>query len=254
VTEVAPASSPSQRRSSPVRLPTYDELVRLRETGRTVGYNGIYIYLRYQAILRLLEGLPLGPTLAVGCGYGIFDRLLPADLDYTGIDLAEAEIAFASAWARAERPSFRYLRGALESFDFRGGTFDLVILSEVLEHVPAPEVHGLLQRAVDLLAPGGKLLVTVPNHWTLRNRARRLLRRPTVLMDRTHLREFDLVGARHLLDDVPVTVRRFDAAVLYFPKERLVAKILAPGGAIRREVARRFPALASHFLLLAEKR
>lgn len=240
-------------RSSRVRVPTFDELARLREVGRTVGYNGIYIYLRYRALLALLEGEQLGPTLAVGCGFGILDRLLPSDLDYTGIDLAENEIAFASKWAATERPSFHYKRGVFTDFDFPMGSFDLVLLSEVLEHVPEPDVHSMLDRALALLAPGGRLLVTVPNHWTVRNRARRLFGKPTVWMDRSHLREYDLASARSLFDGLPVTLRRFDAAVLYFPKEQWAARVLAPEGTARRVIASRFPFLASHFLLLGVK-
>ena len=59
-----------------ITVPTFEQLVELRETGRKVGYNGIYIYLRYKAILSVLRGRTVKNVLNVGCGFGIFDRLL----------------------------------------------------------------------------------------------------------------------------------------------------------------------------------
>jgi len=240
-------------KSSPVRIPELTELLRLREVGRTVGYNGIYIYLRYRAILRLLAGERLGPTLAIGCGYGIFDRLLPDDLELTGIDLADREIEFAQAWAKTQRPSYRYWRGSLEDFHFEAQSFDLILLSEVLEHVTEAEAAKLLATALSLLQPGGRLLVTVPNHWTLRNRARRCFGQATVLMDRTHLREYDLESAGHIFDGLAVRRQRFEAAVVYFPYETWVARLLPPESSWREWIAQVAPSVASHFLLLGIK-
>ncbi len=55
--------------------------------------------------------------------------------------------------------------GGVEYFDARNGdlsgkTFDVVILSHVLEHVHAR--LEMLERVVDLVAPGGRLVVSVP--------------------------------------------------------------------------------------------
>ena len=240
--------------SSPVVVPTVEALHRLRAVGRTVGYNGIHIYLRYRAILKLIEGRRFRRVLSVGCGFGIFDRLLPPDLEYEGLDLGEAEIDFARAWADAERPSYRYARERFLERDYDRGAFDLIILSEVLEHMPEEEVRATLQRAVDLLEPGGHLLVTVPNRLHLRNRVRRLLGQPLVWMDPTHLREYRLVEARQMLGGLPVLLRRFEAAVLYFPYEARVARALPAESPVREWITARVPSIASHFLMLAEKR
>ncbi len=55
--------------------------------------------------------------------------------------------------------------GGVEYLDARNGeldgkTFDVVILSHVLEHVHAR--HEFLNRVVDLIAPGGRLFISVP--------------------------------------------------------------------------------------------
>ncbi len=45
------------------------------------------------------------------------------------------------------------------------GTFDVVHMSEMLEHVPDP--HGLISTALSVLKPGGLLYVMVPNEYNL---------------------------------------------------------------------------------------
>ena len=72
------------------------------------------------------------------------------------------------------------------------GPFDVIVLADVLEHVPAPA--DLLDLAHEALRPAGLILVSVPNvaHWTVR--AKLLLGRfdyaPSGIMDATHLRWF----------------------------------------------------------------
>lgn len=241
-------------RSSPVVVPSLGDLERLREIGRTVGYRGIHIYLRYRAVLRLLEGMRFARALSIGCGFGIFDRLLPPDLDYEGMDLGDDEIAFAREWASRERPTFRYTLGRFADRPPEPEAFDLILMSEVLEHMPEPEVRETLAKAAASLAPGGALLITVPNRLHLRNRVRRLLGKPAVWMDPTHLREYDLDEAKHLIDGLPLALRRFEPAILYFPKEPLVARLIPPASPIRERLIARVPRIASHFAMLAEKR
>ena len=72
-----------------------------------------------------------------------FDRLAVGDLE----DLSGAR------WWGAVPP------GAADAADL--GTYDVVIAGEVLEHLGAPRL--LLEGVRPLLAPGGSLIVTVPN-------------------------------------------------------------------------------------------
>ena len=49
------------------------------------------------------------------------------------------------------------------SLPFRNNTFDLVICSEVLEHIP--DQQGAIEEAVRVLKPGHPLVVSVPRYW-----------------------------------------------------------------------------------------
>jgi 2-polyprenyl-3-methyl-5-hydroxy-6-metoxy-1,4-benzoquinol methylase len=74
-----------------------------------------------------------------------------------------------------------------------GRTFDLVLLLDVLEHMPNPE--EFLQHLSPLLAPGARVIISVPNvaHWSVRLPLFFLGSfEPTSrgILDRTHLQFF----------------------------------------------------------------
>lgn len=86
--------------------------------------------------------------------------------------------------------------------------FDVVMLTDVLEHVAAPA--ELLSLAASALKPGGLVLLSVPNvaHWTMRLH---LLRgrfdyTETGIRDATHLRWFTETTLRALLQECGLDV------------------------------------------------
>lgn len=88
--------------------------------------------------------------------------------------------------------------------------FDVVIAGDVLEHLADP--RAALDRAVAQLAPGGRLLVSVPNVAFVLVRLGLLLGRfeyaPRGILDRTHLRFFTRRSLLALLRGAGLTVTR----------------------------------------------
>ncbi|HET8935617.1 MAG TPA: bifunctional glycosyltransferase/class I SAM-dependent methyltransferase [Polyangiales bacterium] len=86
--------------------------------------------------------------------------------------------------------------------------FDVVILADVLEHMPEP--LELLTQATKLLAPGGSLLVSLPNtvHWSVRMQVARGKFDYTNkgILDRGHLRLFTHASALRLFADANLRV------------------------------------------------
>ncbi len=127
-------------------------------------------YRRYSplvaAVLRILYGLRVrrwakqfksaGSAFEMGCG----DGLMLAMLRDLGWRVLGSERTEAAARAARERHGVEVLAGGLELVD-PAQKFDLLILNQVLEHLddPGQVVAGLASR----LAPGGKLIVGVPN-------------------------------------------------------------------------------------------
>lgn len=56
---------------------------------------------------------------------------------------------------------------------FDSNRFDVVVSTEVLEHLGAPFM--ILSEIVRVLRPGGLLCITIPNYWNIRYRVRYLL-------------------------------------------------------------------------------
>ncbi|ADG68505.1 Methyltransferase type 12 [Planctopirus limnophila DSM 3776] len=98
-----------------------------------------------------------GRLLDVGCGSGGFlTRMKRLGWNVEGID-------YASDVARKvqERTGIRVLAGTIPHPELKLSSYDVVSLWHVLEHVPDP--RATLSAAADLLAPGGKLVLEVPN-------------------------------------------------------------------------------------------
>ncbi|MBL9037523.1 MAG: class I SAM-dependent methyltransferase [Archangium sp.] len=102
--------------------------------------------------------------LDVGCGDGHLVHVAATQgWQSEGIDLAEGAIALAQSWGINCK--------VLDFFDssFDGRQFDVIYMSELIEHVPNPV--GFIERASQLLAPSGVLYLTTPNFDSLSRRA-----------------------------------------------------------------------------------
>lgn len=99
-------------------------------------------------------------VLDIGCGNGSQMALPLARRDYllTGIDMDPRSIERARRLA-ADLENAQFVTGTLD--DLKEGSFDVVLLAEVLEHVLDPQ--GLLAASLSHLQPKGIVIITVPN-------------------------------------------------------------------------------------------
>ncbi len=98
-----------------------------------------------------------------GCGTGVMVTLPLARLGYRvlGLDEHEPSLKYGRGRLRAEGLDETILRqGRLSELPARP---DVIIASEVLEHLPKPVLSAVMDEMREHLKPGGKLLVTVPN-------------------------------------------------------------------------------------------
>jgi len=100
-------------------------------------------------------------VLDVGCGNGswLAVPLARRGFDVTGVDLHQGSIEHACRLATG-MPNARFFVGSVEDQRI-GGSFDVIILSEVLEHVTDPK--ALLIASLQRLQARGIAVVTVPN-------------------------------------------------------------------------------------------
>ncbi|MBF0284632.1 MAG: class I SAM-dependent methyltransferase [Magnetococcales bacterium] len=95
--------------------------------------------------------------LEIGCGSGgnvaWLSRFIP---ETTGIDIAPAAVAFAR-----QRPEGKYLLGDFRTCpDLTWERYDLILLADVLEHIP--DDRAFVEELVARMRPGACLVATVP--------------------------------------------------------------------------------------------
>src|SRR4051794_7502896 len=150
--------------------PSAEELARCYEA--TYGYSTHDLIeaekRRRAAALLDWSGVSAGRILDIGCMFGfLLDEAARRGLAASGIELS------AGAAAAAAAKGHDVFTGTIEGFarDRPGERFEAIFAQHVLEHVPDP--RGFLALAHGMLAPGGKLVLCVPN---FEARLRRLAR------------------------------------------------------------------------------
>lgn len=138
-------------------------------------------FARYRATNRLLD---------VGFGGGaILDAAARAGWDVHGIEVSASAVEH----ARAHHPNV--LQGRLEDAGYADAFFDVVIASELLEHLDNPTVF--LAEILRILRPGGVLWATTPHG---RGVSARLLGTEwSVVHPPDHLQLFSVHGAHALM-------------------------------------------------------
>lgn len=108
---------------------------------------------------------PGGRVLDVGCGAALVaDRLEGLDLDYTGVEYGGHQLKFAVDKATATTGSGvrrRFVQGDAEHLPFADASFDVVVMSEVIEHLLRPELATW--EVARVLRPGGVFVMTTNN-------------------------------------------------------------------------------------------
>jgi 2-polyprenyl-3-methyl-5-hydroxy-6-metoxy-1,4-benzoquinol methylase len=140
-------------------------------------------------------------VLDIGCGSGAIGRALK-ERGFSAVDAieinAEARQAVGPIYRRLEASLDPYLVPASEAA--RVPKYDAILLLDVIEHMAEPE--AFVERCRSVLAPGGLLLISVPNitHWSVRLPMffGRFEYTERGILDRTHLQFFTTERVRRL--------------------------------------------------------
>ena len=114
--------------------------------------------LLWQDYADLWLNFPLGRVLDYGCGNGAFlERIAGRGVAYTGVDIDGARMAEVAPELR----SHLMVIAPDQPLPFSSGSFDTVVILEVIEHVR--DERAVLSELARVLAPGGRLLLTTPH-------------------------------------------------------------------------------------------
>ncbi|HEX6730534.1 MAG TPA: class I SAM-dependent methyltransferase [Pyrinomonadaceae bacterium] len=128
--------------------------------------------------------------LDIGCGAGSFLQAAARDnWEAFGLEVSQ------SAIQHVRSLGFEVFHGELNQADYPDGYFDVVVASEILEHLPNP--RGLLRSISRILRPGGLFWATTPHGRGIS--ARILGVRWTTVSPPEHLQLFSVPGIKALL-------------------------------------------------------
>ena len=108
-------------------------------------------------------------VLDAGCGSGrhLCESFRTPGVDVAGVDLNRDDLGkargFLSLMAKEQKGLWLVAQADVTKLPFAGGSFDVVICSEVLEHIE--DNRTAVAELVRVLKPIGDLVVTVPRFW-----------------------------------------------------------------------------------------
>ena len=159
---------------------------------RPTAYSTAYTYHKMKSIVLEFIGDSLcngARILDVGCGRGhdllrISEKYQERTLKLYGIEVVreDALVAARRAVEHPGNPSISVLMSEAEKLPFREEQFDAVICSEVIEHLPNPDMA--LREIARVTKPGGTLAITTPNMGNKLHKLRKFL--PTSLRSKAN--------------------------------------------------------------------
>ena len=117
---------------------------------------------KYAATLGALPRPHYASALEVGCSIGVLTRQIASRCDaLLSLDVARGALSQAEARCR-DRPNARFALARVPG-DWPDGTFDLILLSEVLYYLDRDDLALVAARVGGALRPGGDVVLV---HWT----------------------------------------------------------------------------------------
>ncbi len=139
----------------------YDKYIELANNIKKKDNPAKYLskfHASYFGIFDELQNKKNKAILDVGCGLGYLTFVLnKLGHKVTGLDVSSNAIKYAK-----ENFGDLFVQGTIEQYlPLTGNSFDYIIASEIIEHLLDPV--DFIQKLINLVRPGGKIIITTPN-------------------------------------------------------------------------------------------
>ena len=192
-------------------------------------YKRFFYESRSRAVLDALAAWPGERILEVGCGSGRYTRdLARAHARVTATEYTPSQLAQARRTVGELAPRVEFRIEDAQALSLPDASFDKVLMSEVVEHVPDPE--QAIAEATRVLRPGGMLVASTPSRFSPLNLAYGVKRRVRRYAFNEHLHELTPGSFRRLVEaELDVESLRFVNFVLPYPVDELYLRAGSPG-------------------------
>ncbi|MDQ3441001.1 MAG: methyltransferase domain-containing protein [Planctomycetota bacterium] len=156
---------------------------------------------------RVLECLPDRPgqsILDVGCFAGSFLSLCPRERfsRQVGVDILPEQVEYANKRFGTDFRRFQYAP-SIRNIGEVDGQFDCVTMIEVIEHLTAAEIPGMIEQITAKLRPGGRLVMSTPNYTSTWPILEQILNRVSdISYAEQHATRFTFFDARRKLEQL----------------------------------------------------
>lgn len=133
-------------------------------------------------------------VLDIGCGDGRLLGLLDKNINKAGVDFSEKAISFAKVFY----PEIKFYKKDAREIDEE---FDMVVVMEVLEHIPDENIDSLLKTLEKQTNKGGQCIISVPTK--------------IQTLNRKHYRHYDLELFKKQLNDSDIKMKIENVEYIY---------------------------------------
>jgi SAM-dependent methyltransferase len=152
--------------------------------------------------------------LEIGCGAGnlLLQATVPGSYP-VALDLSMQALTFVRSRLEEAKPGaevpggFACTQAIGESLPLANESFDCVLMSEVIEHLEAPQIS--IREAVRVLCPGGRLLITTPNYrsfWPLMEWTVDRLNMAPKMAGEQHISRFHAASLKRMLIEADLNI------------------------------------------------
>ncbi len=150
-------------------------------------YKRWFFMTRFDAVFGALNPGPGEKILEIGCGSGFYTKAIARVTTHlTASEYAEKYLEAAREYNTL--PIDAYVHCSATELPFDDATFDKVLVTEVIEHIP--DWQKALDEITRVLIPGGTLVISTPNRRSYMNLAYALKRKVKKFEFNEHVIEF----------------------------------------------------------------
>lgn len=121
---------------------------------------------RIKFIIKLAQVSRTDRFIDIGCGEGYLLSLLSQTKQIVGLDISKVALARAKELLK-EKPCIHLIYGNAQKLSFADNSFDKIVCSELLEHVPDPK--SVIKEIYRVLKKEGVVVISIPDEKRIQN-------------------------------------------------------------------------------------